>query len=283
MLERFSRSWTLFKASASVLMQDRELLLFPLVSLAALVVLVASFALPAIGLAFAGGFSANRPGFASPAVYALAFLFYFGQYFVVLYFNAALVGAALVRLDGGSPTFVDGLRIASSRVSAIAGYAAMAATAGLILRAIQERVGFVGRIIVGMLGVAWSVATYLVVPILVADAVGPIDALRKSAGLIRKTWGENVVGQVGLGAIFSLVFVGVVGVGFLLLTVAILAQSVPAIVAALVATVLLLGITGLVHSALSGVYAAALYRYAATGEGAPGFDSQALRLAFAPK
>jgi uncharacterized protein DUF6159 len=104
MLERFSRSWALFKASASVLMQDRELLLFPLVSLAALVVLVASFALPAIGLAFAGGFSANRVGFASPAVYALALLFYFGQYFVVFYFNAALVGAALIRLDGGSPT-----------------------------------------------------------------------------------------------------------------------------------------------------------------------------------
>ena len=85
------------------------------------------------------------------------------------------------------------MRIATSKMGTIAGYALIAATVGMILRAIQERVGFIGRIIVGLLGVGWTVATYLVVPVLVTRDVGPIDAVKESAGWLKKTWGENVI------------------------------------------------------------------------------------------
>ena len=283
MFARLSRSWTLVKASASVLMQDKELLVFPLVSLAALGVVVASFALPVFGLGLLDGMSGGRDERIHAGVYVVAFLFYFSQYFVIFFFNAALVGAAMIRLDGGNPTLGDGMRIATSRIGVIAGYALIAATVGMVLRAIQERVGFVGRIIVGLLGVGWTIATYLVVPVLVARNVGPIDAIKESATLLRKTWGENLIGQGGLGIAFGLIFMGVILCAIVVVGFAFASGSVALIVAAAIVALLAVAITGLVQAALTGIYAAALYRYATKGEGTLGFDSQAMKLAFAPK
>ena len=280
MFDRLERSWRLVKASAAVLRQDKELLLFPLISLAALLGVVACFAAPVIGLGVLDGLSGDR---ISTLHYAIAFLFYFAQYFVIFFFNAALVGAAMIRLDGGTPTVGEGLRIAASKAAPIAGYALIAATVGIVLRAIQERVGFIGRIIVGLLGVGWTIATYLVVPVLVARDVGPVDAVKESALLLKKTWGENVIGQAGLGVAFGFVFLAVILCGAALTVGAFMTQSVALVVAALVLTVLALGITGLVQSALAGIYAAALYRYATTGKGTQGFEAATLKLAFARK
>lgn len=283
MFTRLSRSWGLVKASASVLKQDKELLLFPFVSLVALLLVVACFALPVIGLGALDGLSAGGDKRVSAAMYVVAFLFYFSQYFVIFFFNAALVGAAMIRLDGGDPTVADGMRIATSKLVVIAGYAFIAATVGMILRAIQERVGFIGKIIVGLLGIGWSMATYLVVPVLVTRDVGPIDAVKESATLLKKTWGENVIGQAGLGIAFGFIFMGVILCGIFLIGVAAVTHSAFLIIVAVVLTVLAVGITALVQSALAGIYAAALYRYATTGEGTQGFDANTMKLAFAPK
>ena len=283
MFDRLSRSWDLVKASASVLMQDKELLVFPLISSAALLLVVACFALPVIGLGALDGLSHGADKKVSAGLYVVAFLFYFTQYLVIFFFNAALVGAAMIRLDGGDPTLSDGMRIATSRLGAIAGYAFIAATVGMILRAIQERVGFIGKIIVGLLGVGWTIATYLVVPVLVARDVGPIDAIKESASLLKDTWGENVIGQAGLGAAFGFIFIGVILCGAFLIGVAALTHSAFLIIVAAVVTVLAVVITVLVQSALAGIYAAALYRYATTGEGTQSFSSNAMQQAFAPK
>jgi len=281
MFDRLSRSWTLVKASASVLAQDKELLLFPLISLGAMLAVFACFAVPVVGLDALDGLS--RGSSASPGFYLVVFLFYFSQYFVIFFFNAALVGAAMMRLDGGNPTFGDGMRIATSKIAVIAGYAAIAATVGMVLRAIQERVGFIGRIVVGLLGVGWTIATFLVVPVLVARDVGPVEAVKESAALLTKTWGENVIGRAGLATAFGLMFLGIALCCGFLLFVAMLAHSFSLAAAAIALTVLAGCILALVQSALSGIYEAALYRYATTGEGTAGFDSKTLRLAFEPK
>ena len=283
MFARLSRSWSLVKASASVLRQDKELLVFPLVSLAALGVVVAAFALPVFGLGVLDGMSGGRNQGISAAAYGVAFLFYFSQYFVIFFFNAALVGAAMIRLDGGNPTLGDGMRIATSKIGAIAGYAFIAATVGMILRIIQERVGFIGKIIVGLLGVGWTIATFMVVPVLVARDVGPVDAVKESAGLLKKTWGENVIGQAGLGVAFGLIFFGVIVVSIAVIVFAVFTGSVALIVTAAVLALLAVGITGLVQAALSGIYAAALYRYATKGAVTTGFPAETLQLAFARK
>ena len=283
MFARLSRSWSLVKASASVLNQDKELLVFPFVSMGALALVVLAFALPVLGLGVLDGITGGQDGRIQAGVYVVAFLFYFTQYLVIFYFNTALVGAAMIRLDGGNPTLGDGLRIATSRLGSIVGYAFISATVGVVLRAIQERVGFVGKIIVGLLGVGWALATYLVVPVLAAQKIGPVEAIKESASLLRKTWGENLIGQAGLGLAFGLIFFGVVIASFVALVLAIATQSIPVIVGVGIVVLIAIGLTALIQAALTGIYAAALYRYATRGEQTEGFAPETLKLAFAPK
>ena len=278
MFERFSRSWSLVKASAVVLRQDKELLVFPLLSTIAALVVAATFVVPAIGLGWFEQLEGNDG--ASPAMVVYGFLFYLVQYMVIFYFNTALVGAAMIRLDGGDPTVGDGLRIAGSKLGPILGYAAIAATVGMILRAIQERAGFIGKWVAGLLGVAWTVATFLVVPVLVTRDVGPLDALKESATLLRRTWGENLIGNGGLGLVFGLVYVLLALVGFgVVMAVASLGSAAltGALVALLVVSYIVLT---LVHAALSGIYSAALYRYASEGQGSASFSPDVLSNAF---
>ena len=283
MFDRLSRSWELVKASWSVLQQDKELLVFPLVSSIAMLAVVACFLLPLLGTGALDGLTHGRNPEMSMAHYALAFLFYVVQYFVIFYFNAALVGAAMIRLDGGDPTVGDGLAIASSKLANILGYALIAATVGMILRAIQERVGFVGKIIVGLLGTGWTVATFLVVPVLVTREVGPVEAVKESATLLKRTWGENVIGQAGLGFAFGLIQFAVILTGIAIIVAAALTHSLPLIIAAAVLLISAVLLIFLVHSALSGIYAAALYRYATNQQGTGGFSPEVLQLAFRPK
>jgi hypothetical protein len=283
MFERISRSWGLVKASGSVLMQDKELLVFPLISSIAAIIVGACFIVPMIGMGALDGLSGGDNAAISIGTYIVAFLFYTSQYFVIFFFNAALVGAAMIRLNGGNPTVSDGLNVAMSKIGSILGYALIAATVGMILRAIQERVGFLGKIIVGLLGVGWTMATYLVVPVLVARDVGPVEAVKESASLLKKTWGENVIGQAGLGAAFGLITFAVIGCGIFLVVAAAFTGSVTVIVLAVVIAILAVIATALIHSALAGIYAAALYRYATDGSGTLGFDSKVLEGAFSPK
>lgn len=280
MFERFSRSWGLIKASASVLSQDKELLVFPLLSAVCTLIVAAAFVLPAFGM---GALDGLGEGGMSPTAYVFAFLFYLVQYFVIFFFNSALVGAAMIRLDGGDPTLRDGLRIASSKALPILGYAAIAATVGMILRAIQERAGFLGKLVAGFLGVAWTLASFLVVPILVTRNVGPIDAVKESAVLLKKTWGENLIGQGGVGLVFGLIFFGLIIVGGgAIIAVAMTGNGMLiGLVVALVIIALLLA--GLVQAALSGIYSAALYRYAVGAGDSQGFDAQLLGQAFRTK
>lgn len=284
MFERFSRSWQLVKASATVLSQDKELLVFPLVSAIATLIVGAAFILPMIGMGVLDGLDREGGGNGVPiAAYVAAFAFYVAQYSVIFFCNTALVGAAMIRLDGGDPTVGDGFRIAGSKIGAILGYAVIAATVGMILRAIQERVGWLGSIVTGMLGVAWTVATYMVVPILVTREIGPVDALKESAALLKRTWGENVIGQGGLGLVFGIIQVLVILLGVGLVIAAVTTESVALIVVAVAASVIAVLILALIHAALAGIYSAVLYRHAVGKPIADGFDQSLLSNAFAPK
>ena len=282
MFERFSRSWALIKASASVLGKDKELLVFPAVSSVAALIVAASFLAPLFwwSQGHAGAFNKDEM---SPVWFVWAFAFYMTQYFVIFFFNTALVGAASMRLEGEDPTVADGLRIAWSKVGTILGYAAIAATVGMILRAIEERAGWLGAIIAGLFGAAWTVASFMVVPVLVHRDIGPLDAVKESALLLKQTWGENLIGQGGMGLIF--------GLGYVLLWMVTLGLAVPAATShqvALGATIVATGVIAtmllaLMQAALTGIYSAALYRYAVGHVNAPEFSAGLLQNAFAPK
>ncbi|MBN8728039.1 MAG: hypothetical protein J0H15_10115 [Xanthomonadales bacterium] len=274
---RFARSWALVKASAAVLRSDRKLMVFPLLSTLALIIVAASFLVP---LAFSGVLQ-DVEGDAAPAwAWPLLFVFYLVQYFVIFFFNAALVAAARIRLDGAAPGVRDALRIAAAHWRPILGYAAIAATVGLVLRAIQERVGFLGRWIAGLLGLAWTVATFLVVPVLVNENLGPVDAIRRSTEHLRRTWGENLIGNGGLGLVFGLVIMiwAMAGVAAVI-ALAVTGHAALAVATAVLATAGLMLLV-LVQSALQGIYAAALHRYAETGDAGLGFGNELAADAF---
>ncbi len=279
MFQSIGRSIELAKASLRVLRTDKELLLFPFVSFIALVIVTASFAVP---MWLTGAITDAADGRLNIPGAIVAFLFYLVSYTIIFFFNTALVGAAMIRLDGGDPTLRDGFRIAFSRLPQIIVYALIAATVGMILRWISERAGFLGVLVASVIGIAWNLATFLVVPVLVVERVGPIEAIKRSGSLLRKTWGEQVVGNVGIGLVFGLLALLAIVLGVAL--VAVLAQvSVILAIAGVVVTVLVVGTIALIGSAASGIFTASLYRYATKGDGGDLYRPETLAAAFRTK
>lgn len=277
MFERFSRSWSLVKASGAVLSANKQLMLFPVLSSICVLVVVASFLVPAFA---SGMLTGIRPRHITPPQAVLLFGFYFVQYFIIIFFNAALIGAALMHLRGERPTLGDGLRIAASKLPAILGYALIAATVGMVLRALEERAGFIGRWIVALIGAVWSLATFMVVPLLVSQEIGPLEAVQRSTQLLKRTWGENLIGNAGIGLAFGLMTMLVV-----LATLALVYLSLSAHAPGLAVLFGVLGgiaviLLAVVQSALHGIYAAAVYRYAEEGTVGGGFDQALLADAF---
>lgn len=279
MIARISNSWELFKASLRVLRADKELVVFPILSTVGVLLVTLTFALPML---LTNVLESMLLGGVEIFGVIIAFLFYVVQYTVIFFANTALVGAALIRLRGGDPTVGDGLRIAASRLLPILGYALIAATVGMILRALSNRSRGLGRMIVSLVGFAWNVATYLVVPVLAVENVGPIEAVKRSAALLKRTWGEQIVGQLGLGAIFTVFFLIVLAALVPVILLAINSQSAGLIIAAVIAAVLILMLLGLAQSTLEGIYAAAVYQYATTGEAGAFFEERLVQGAFAP-
>ena len=276
MFEKFSRSWSLVKASAAVLRSDKELLVFPILSGLAAMLVMATFVIPMFALRL----FENGVGVVG-AVWG--FLFYLCLYFVTFFFNAALVSAAIIRLEGGDPTLADGFAAARAKVGPILGYAAIAATVGLALQALKNKENnFLVRMLGSGLGVAWTLSTFLVVPVLVQENVGPIDAIKQSVSLLKRTWGENAIGNVGLGAVFGLMIFAAILVGAALVIAASTISVGLAIALGIVAVLVVVSL-GIVQSALSAIYSAALYRFATVGEAPAGFESTGLQTAFAPK
>ncbi len=279
MFDSIRRSWELSKGSFRVLRSDKELLLFPFLSFIALAIVSIGFIFPFI---WVGGITSAENGEANIASYVVAFIFYVVAYTVTFFFQTALVGAAMIRLDGGDPTLGDGFRIAFSRLPKIIVYAVIAATVGMILRWISERAGIVGQIVGGLLGFAWNIATFLVVPVLVVENVGPLEAIKRSTGYLKRTWGEQLIGNVGIGLVFGVLMFLVILAGGALLYFLFQASLALGLVG-VVALVLLVGLLALIGSALTGIFTASLYRFATKGDGGDLFDNQVLATAFRQK
>ena len=284
MAGKFARSWALMRASATVLRSDKSLLIFPLLSGLCSLLVAASFLIP-IGMTLFGSVHAGQDMHQrmSAGTYLAMFMFYLVQYLMIIFFQTALTGVTLAHLNGEPASVADGFALARSKLTSILGYALIAATVGLVLRMVQERLGLIGRLVVGFLGLAWTVATFLVVPILANEDVGPLDAVKGSVELLKRSWGENLIGNGGIGVVFGLIMVLAMLVAAVLFGAAFATHSIVAIV--LVAIVAVSGfiVLSLIQAALQGIYAAVLYRYADSGEASMGFDAALLEQAFRSK
>lgn len=286
MFERFTRSWELAKASWNVLYTDKKLVLFPIVSGIGVLLVTISFLAPLVGLQMAGKIDlAGDENQVGPPVwiYLLAFAFYFCTYFVIIFCNAALVSCAIMRFNGQEPTLGDGFRAAASRLPQIFAWSLVSATVGLILKAVENAHEKVGEFISAILGTAWSIITFFVVPVLVIERVGPLEAVRRSLGILRKTWGEALIGNVGLG--FFKFLLALPGVLLVMGGIGLLSAVQPmglGIVVLILGIVWLLGAAA-IGAALDTIFLSALYQYAAFEKIPEGFDRETIEHAFKSK
>ena len=260
--ERLRIGWQLTKVSLGILRKEKGLIVLPFLSL---LLTGAAWLVFLISIFFFTATPTNPFGYW--LFYVGLAIVYYVTFFVSIYFNAAVMGAAMIRLNGGDPTISDGLKVANQNLKRIAGWALVSATVGLVLRAIAERFGVFGRIVAGFAGVAWGIATYLVVPVLIFEKIGPWAAVKRSGSLLRKTWGEAAGGYLTLGAIFVLLALPAI---LFFIVGGLVGGIVGLIVAGAVAVVYWL-ILGLLGAAAQSILVTALYRYATTGKLGFGF------------
>lgn len=283
MFERIANGWELAKGSFSVLRMDKELLLFPLISCIACFFVLGSFVAPLWNSPYAAVVMDDHQVPQDPVAYAILFAFYAVNYFVIVFFNSALVACAIIRFRGGNPTLGDGLRAATNRLPQILAWSLASATVGVILRVIESYSEKAGQFASALLGAAWSIATFFVVPVLAVEKVGPVDAVQRSLSVLRKTWGEALAANFGIGfitllAMLILGFVPMIGAG-----VAFVGEHY--VVAAILLATGVVGIilASLISSALNTILLAALYLYAAEGKVPSQFDNSLLERAFVGK
>ncbi len=289
MFARLENGWALVRQSWEVLKLDKELLAFPLLSGVACLLVMASFAVPiwATGLADSvmndGAAEGGGGGQAEQILsYFILFAFYFVNYFVIIFFNTALIACAIIRFKGGDPNLSDGFSAAFSRLPQIAGWALVAATVGLILKMIESQSEKFGAFIASLLGMGWSAITYFVVPVIVVERTGPIQAGKRSLEILKRTWGEALAANFGIGiVIFIASLIGLIPVilGIVAIGTGYTVLGIIAIVIGVFATLII----SLISSALNSIIIGALYLYAAEGTVAQQFDDDLFRQAFAHK
>jgi hypothetical protein len=306
MMNRFRSGWSLLLASFGVIGRNKGLLLFPATT-GMLTILIAALVLTPIALQPTGhAFGTEQhwqavgsrlwvveqapahdrhsktTAYPTPLGLTLGIGLYFLSMFLATFFNVAFVHAVFNALKGQPVSVTEALGFAASKTRSILMWSLFAGMIGYAIKLLEEKFGFIGAWVVRMVGLAWSVAAVFVVPTLVLedDQTGPIELIRKSASLLKRTWGESVGGYVGLQVIGSVAALS--GVIFFL----------PAIVGAVffnmwmlmvVSMLLWLGaliVFGYMSSVASQVYLCVLYLHATTGFLPEGFTADHLSSAW---
>jgi hypothetical protein len=277
--DRFSRSLALTKQSFAVLKSNPQLAMFPIISGILSLVVMGSFVVP-FALAVMAHPHGDVPNYIN---YPLLFAFYFCTSFVVIFFNAGLVSVARATLEGRKASVSDGLADAVRHIVPILGWTLIAASVGMILRMISERSGIIGKLVVSLLGMGWTLLTFFVVPVLVIDNKGPVTAVKESGSMLRNTWGERLIFGVSSGLVFGLL--ALIGLIPLAIGIAITVSTdavVPLVICVAGSLVYWLGLA-IVASSLNGVYQTALYLYGRTGAVPTAYSPDLIQYAFTVK
>jgi hypothetical protein len=281
-MNAFQRSWEITKLSFDVMKKDKELFLFPILGGIFSVLFLIAMVFPLI-------FSVVLPkSLVGIYLWIAIFGIYFGLAFISVFFNVATIYTIKTRFNGGDATFWDSIKFAFSKIHLIIGWSLISAIVGLILRILEEladRMGGIGeiimRIIIGMLGLAWSLITAFVIPVMVYKNVGPIDAIKQSTHTFKKTWGESLVRHYGLGLVqFIMIILGVV-----LTMVAVVFTSQMSVLPYIIVTIGVVYLVAVVafFSIANSVFNTALYVYATTGKAPKGYSDDVLKHAFEKK
>jgi len=300
-MNKFQRSWLLLKSSLSVIGRNKQLLVFPIVIFICTVAIVGFFLAPPIlrptGYSYTSAehwkaiyhslFTESGGGGRTRIVLTPGAMVYFGLvYFVAMFIatfcNVAFYHEILAALTGQPVSVGRGLKFAMTKLGSIFMWTLFAGLVGLIIKLIEERLELIGRIIGRLVGLAWSVAAVFSIPIIVREEgnANPLAVLKKSAGVLKRTWGEALIGYAGLSIANSLVALGSIlwlG-GTIAISIALHIYWFIAIAA--IAWLCALFIWSYVTGVASNVYRGALYLYAAEGVIAEPYSQEILDMAW---
>jgi membrane-anchored glycerophosphoryl diester phosphodiesterase (GDPDase) len=273
---KLQASWQMTKQTFHLMMLDKEILAFPILSAIVSLVLVGLMLAAIFALAMGGqvDFDAldrtlSEQG-GQVVVYGMTFLTYLISAFVMTYFQAGLTAIVHARLQGKDIGLRDGLRVANMHIGKIFMWSLISATVGVVLRIISERSRVVGKIVAGLLGAAWGIITMFIVPTLILEPGTVRDAIRRSAETFKNAWGETLLTNISIGLIMMLF--GLLGVAGMVL--AITTGDISIILGAAIVTVIYFICLSIVSQSLSAVFRVVLYTYAKTGTVPTGFDPQ---------
>jgi len=273
-----SRGWALTKQSWGVLKSDRSLVIFPKLSAIFALIAVAVIWLPTASMS--GVLAGEAINEHDPVYYIAAAATAYVSTFIAVFFNVALAACAVRSLRGEDTTVGERIRAAMQRLGPILGWTLVAATIGLVLRLLQDRIPLAAKIAVWIAGAAWAVATFFVIPVLALERSGPWQSIKRSVAVVKARWGEGATGTVAISAVTVLVVVIVMVGGAacaIVLFAAGLQQLAIAVIAIAVAAVIVVSI---VSSALTEIFRVAVYQYAVTGATPGAFDNALLQNAF---
>ncbi len=284
-MNAFSRSWNITKLTFGVINRDRELIWFALLSFIFSTLFAVAMIVPSIVPTI------MNEGLSQETLevyqYAIIFMTYFGLAFIATFFNVCVVYTTKVRFEGGNATFGESLSFAFSKTGLIFQWSLISATVGLLLRILDNlasRLGkggqIVAQLIIGLVGMAWSIVSIFVVPVLVYEGLGPIAAVKKSIQVIKRTWGESLIKAIGLGLVQFLVFILLIVAGVGLTYVLINLFETTGLIVGVSISIILLFLAGLIFSVANTVFNTALYVYANNHDVAGGFDEETIKGAF---
>jgi hypothetical protein len=272
-MSRIRRGWALTKKSWGLLREHRELIRFPLYGAVATTLLGIVFLGPGLYL-----LDQDSLGGAIPllvvGVYVLSV--------VGFYFSVGLAACADMIFRGQDTSVSDGLAVARSRFSQICGWAAVSTAISVLMGVLENQGGIGGQIAARLVGMAWSLVTFLAVPVIAIEGTGPVETLKRSASMFRQRWGQQITGNIAIGG--AVFLIGVLPAAILIVAGVALWSSSSFLGALLVVIgALALAIAMLVSRALSGIFGVALYRYALEGEAVGGFTPEELESAVKAK
>ena len=289
MFDSLTRSWRFATTSYGILWHNKTLLVLPVIATLAAAAVAASFLAP---LYFTGAFaewgSLAQKGEAlsiaqKVTIGVLVFLFYYCMFFVIIFFNSALVAGALKAIAGEPIGVTEMLTIAGSRLPQIAGWAAVSAIVGVVLKSIENSNEKAGMFVSSLLGTGWTVMTFFVVPTIVVDGLGPFGALKKSLEVLKQQWGQALVGNMSIGLLGFLLLLPVYLLAFGLGAAAVYSTSWTVAVPCIVGAALLAVLAISVSCAAEMVFRALLFNFA-TGQTLPSdIVAEELKLAFKAK
>jgi len=278
MFKSWSRSWEFAKLSYQTLLENKHLILFPVLSTIAAIAVIASFALPLWQTGEIETWMNETQGQSEQqniTMYVTLFLFYFCNYFVITFFNTALVASVMNIIEGGPGKLSFGLSFAMKRMHSILGWALVSAVVGMLLRSLEKNQK-IGAIVASVIGMAWTALSYFVVPILVAEGLGPIAAIKRSGGILKSTWGTALTGNFSMGGIAFLLALPILLIGGLLIYMNQAALAIGICVPLLI-------LLAIVTSTADYIFKAYLFSYA-TGKALPDkVDTYAMGQAFRQK